>query len=75
MNTAQTLVFNARRTYVSPKCSCGWTGVNYPTRTVEGQQLAERDAADHAYAHEHGLGWFDYLHGWVPGPNDPAVTP
>ena len=51
--------------YVRPECSCGWRGVSYPIRTVEGWHIAERAAKDHLYAHEHGLGWFDYEKGWV----------
>ncbi|SKO14823.1 hypothetical protein [Mycobacteroides abscessus] len=57
--------------YVLPKCTCGWHGVMYSTRTVEGWTLAERDAADHEWSHDHGAGWFDYEKGWV---NNPAHT-
>jgi hypothetical protein len=52
--------------YVQAQCSCGWTGVLRTIRTVEGWSIAERDAKEHGYCHENGLGWFDYSKGWVP---------
>lgn len=33
--------------HVRGVCSCGWSGVLNPTRTVEGFTLAERDAREH----------------------------
>lgn len=51
--------------HVIAACSCGWRGVLHSTRTVEGHDLAERDADDHRYAHEHNTGFFDYGKGWV----------
>lgn len=59
--------------YVRPVCPCGWVGVTYSTRVVEGHTLAVRDARDHEWAHEHGAGWFDYLRGWVVNPT-PCLT-
>lgn len=68
-NTAATtpccVVVRISRSHVQPQCSCGWLGVLYPIRTVEGWSIAEQAANDHMYAHEHGLGWFDYEKGWV----------
>lgn len=51
--------------YVQPICSCGWHGVSRPTqRSIEVFALAERDAKDHGYRHDNGLGFFDYEKGW-----------
>jgi hypothetical protein len=41
-------VQRAGRGYVRAVCACGWQTTDYPTRTVEGSRLAERDARDHA---------------------------
>jgi len=42
-------------THVQASCTCGWVGVMYPTHTIEGYTLAERDATKHYDRHERGL--------------------
>ena len=43
---------NRDHDYFRPECGeCGWTGAMYSNRTIEGRQLANRDAVDHNTTH------------------------
>ena len=63
------------RGYATAVCECGWRGVDNPTRTIEGIDVARREARGHAKAHTTGAGFFHYRYGWTPCDPHPAVTP